>query len=86
MPFTISKKVKYYFYNEKGSQSTITEEDLKILENALKNLNGILKLQLKKGKAYITFEPLKTEPKVFENIFEKLGYGITLKDIQTDFE
>jgi len=85
MGFVISKKVKYYFYNEKGSQTIITDKDIKILEGALKNIDGVLDLQLKLGKAYITYNPLKTESKVFEDIFEGLGYRITYKDLSVDY-
>lgn len=81
MSFTISKKVKYYFYNEKGSQTIITDKDIEILEEALKKIDGILDLQFKIGKAYITYDPLKTEPKVFEDIFEGLGYRITYRSV-----
>ena len=85
MSFVISKKVKYYFYNEKGPQTSITDKDTKILEDTLKNIDGILNLQFKIGKAYITYNPLKTEPKAFEDIFEGLGYRIIYKEILTDY-
>ena len=84
MSFVISKKVKYYYYNEKGAKTIVSDEDIKVLENALKDIDGILGLKIGQGKASITYSPLKTDPLIFEDIFEKLGYKIIYKDISYD--
>jgi len=78
--FEFNKKVKYYFYNEKGSSTIITDNDMKILNEAFKNIEGIISLKIEKGKIRIEFNPLKTDNTVFENTLEKLGFRIIYSD------